>query len=74
MIHIRAAEGGGRSQASGVGEAGCSRRPPDDTGTAPAGTGAAPADLASDVFSDDFLIRRPLLSALDPADGVARCC
>ncbi|MDE2804297.1 MAG: MoxR family ATPase [Gemmatimonadota bacterium] len=28
-------------------------------------------DLARDVFSDDFLIRRPLLSALDPADGVA---
>ena len=33
-----------------------------------------PADtaaLARDVFSDDFLIRRPLLSALDPADGIA---
>ncbi|MDE2784590.1 MAG: MoxR family ATPase [Gemmatimonadota bacterium] len=29
------------------------------------------ANLARDVFSDDFLIRRPLLSALDPADGVA---
>ena len=29
------------------------------------------ADLARDVFSEDFLIRRPLLSALDPADGVA---
>ncbi len=28
-------------------------------------------DLARDVFSEDFLIRRPLLSALDPADGVA---
>ena len=27
--------------------------------------------LARDVFSDDFLIRRPLLSALDPAHGVA---
>ena len=29
------------------------------------------ADLARDVFSEDFLIRRPLLSALDPAEGVA---
>ena len=29
------------------------------------------AKLARDVFSEDFLIRRPLLSALDPADGVA---
>ena len=28
-------------------------------------------DLARDVFSEDFLIRRPLLSALDPADGVS---
>ena len=28
-------------------------------------------DLARDVFSEDFLIRRPLLSALDPPDGVA---
>ncbi len=27
--------------------------------------------LARDVFSEDFLIRRSLLSALDPADGVA---
>ena len=63
MIHIRAAEGGG-GPASGVGEAGAAAGPPADTG-------AAPANLASDVFSDDFLIRRPLLSALDPADGVA---
>ena len=29
------------------------------------------ASLARDVFSEDFLIRRPLLSALDPADGIA---
>ena len=29
------------------------------------------ADLARDVFSEGFLIRRPLLSALDPADGIA---
>ena len=29
------------------------------------------ADLARDVFAEDFLIRRPLLSALDPEDGVA---
>ncbi|MDE2763036.1 MAG: MoxR family ATPase [Gemmatimonadota bacterium] len=29
------------------------------------------AGLARDVFSEDFLIRRPLLSALDPPDGVA---
>ena len=70
MIHIRAAEGGG-GQASRVGEAGAAAGPPADTGAATADTGAAPANLASDVFSDDFLIRRPLLSALDPADGVA---
>ena len=35
------------------------------------GSATSPTDLARDVFSDDFLIRRPLLSALDPADGVA---
>ena len=29
------------------------------------------ASLARDVFSEDFLIRRPLLSALDPGDGIA---
>ncbi|MCY4400905.1 MAG: MoxR family ATPase [Gemmatimonadetes bacterium] len=32
---------------------------------------SATADLARDVFSEDFLIRRPLLSSLDPPDGVA---
>ncbi len=32
--------------------------------------GGAP-NLARDVFSEDFLIRRPLLSALDPPDGIA---
>ena len=32
---------------------------------------SSPAHLARDVFAEDFLIRRPLLSALDPADGVA---
>ena len=32
---------------------------------------SATADMARDVFSEDFLIRRPLLSALDPADGVS---
>ena len=35
------------------------------------GRESSTADLAQDVFSEDFLIRRPLLSALDPADGVA---
>ena len=35
------------------------------------GRPASNTDLARDVFADDFLIRRPLLSALDPADGVA---
>ncbi len=29
----------------------------------------ATADLARDVFSEDFLIRRPLLAALDPGDA-----
>ena len=37
----------------------------------PADTDTSGTDLARDVFSDDFLIRRPLLSALDPPDGVA---
>ena len=64
MIHIRAAEGGGSNPASGASGSGAAAGPPADTG-------ATPADLARDVFSDDFLIRRPLLSALDPADGVA---
>ena len=43
------------------------------TGDGSPGTGRtdANADLARDVFADDFLIRRPLLSALDPADGIA---
>ena len=35
------------------------------------GRPASNTDLARDVFADDFLIRRPLLSALDPADGIA---
>ena len=34
------------------------------------GTGGG-ADIARDVFSEDFLIRRPLLTALDPPGGVA---
>ena len=37
----------------------------------PADTDTSPPDLARDVFSDDFLIRRPLLSALDPPEGVS---
>ncbi len=55
MIHIRAAEGSADGSADG---------PPADTDT-------PPTNLARDVFSDDFLIRRPLLSALDPPEGVA---
>ena len=62
MIHIRAAEGHG-GQTPGE-SAGAAHGPPADTD-------APPTDLARDVFSDDFLIRRPLLSALDPPDGVA---
>ncbi len=62
MIHIRAAEGDG-SRAPGA-SAGAADGPRTDTDN-------PPADLARDVFSEDFLIRRPLLSALDPADGVA---
>ena len=62
MIHIRAAEGGG-GQAPGAS--------PGAADGPRAGTRAPPADLARDVFSEDFLIRRPLLSALDPVDGVA---
>ena len=33
--------------------------------------GRRTTDLARNVFSEDFLIRRPLLSALDPPDGIA---
>ena len=40
-------------------------------GSADDGRQSSPADLARDVFSEDFLIRRPLLSALDPAEGIA---
>ncbi len=60
MIHIRAAEGGmaGKGGQEAAAEAGT-------------GDESSLADLARDVFSEDFLIRRPLLSALDPSDGVA---
>ena len=71
MIHIRAAEGGTGDRAA---EGGARERSA-EAGTAdtPAADGRhpSPADLARDVFAEDFLIRRPLLSALDPADGVA---
>ena len=61
MIHIQAAEGGGTgSDADAAGDA-----------SASGGTDASSASLARDVFAEDFLIRRPLLSALDPADGIA---
>ena len=73
MIHIRAAEGG-RGGAAVV-------DPPEDStdggsgGDAgrgsTGGTRGGATSLARDVFSEDFLIRRPLLSALDPADGIA---
>ena len=72
MIHIRAAEGGGAALGSGVAPAAAGSTPAADTGSAPAAdTDFAPAALARDVFSEEFLTRRPLLSALDPADGVA---
>ncbi len=55
MIHIRAAEGLGVEE------------PP------PTASGAGPsvARLARDVFSEEFLVRRPLLQALDPPNGIA---
>ena len=83
MIHIRAAEGEGLE--GGVGEPGADPAPSGDA-SGPGGEGdrqghadghrhrgvrRRTASLARDVFSVDFLIRRPLLSALDPADGVA---
>ena len=77
MIHIRAAEGGATG---GVADSGQRPRSEGDplgpgAGGDPPGEPAAPSanatDLARDVFSEDFLIRRPLLSALDPPDGVA---
>ncbi len=78
MIHIRAAEGGGREGGGG----GAGVDPVHSGGAAGHGGGgdrqdhasglaAGATDLARDVFAEDFLIRRPLLSALDPADGVA---
>ena len=63
MIHIRAAEGWWG--AGPVAEAGKGDRSPDGHPESSA------ANLGRDVFAEDFLIRRPLLSALDPADGVA---
>lgn len=62
MIHIRAAEGGPQGVRA--------------TRDAPAAHDAPPARaardaLARDVFSEEFLIRRPLLAALDPPEGVA---
>ncbi len=77
MIHIRAAEGG-RASEPGEGAAGgeadriSTDREKGDGAAHPGGSGPADtADLARDVFSEDFLVRRPLLSALDPEDGVA---
>ena len=40
-------------------------------GSSEDGRQSSTADLARDVFSEDFLIRRPLLSALETAEGVA---
>ena len=69
MIHIRAAEGGG---ARATGDARDDGDEHSDSVADPGGeSGVAPAALARDVFAEEFLIRRPLLSALDPADGVA---
>ena len=77
MIHIRAAEGGATGGVADSGQRPRSEGDPvrpgtggDFHGDSPAPSGSAP-DLARDVFSEDFLIRRPLLSALDPPDGVA---
>ena len=69
MIHIRAAEGHGAAEARGAGAAASAAEAP---GAAPPGDARdAHSALARDVFSEGFLIRRPLLSALDPPDGVA---
>ncbi len=38
---------------------------------ASSGSGASVTDLAHDVFSEEFLVRRPLLQALDPPNGIA---
>ncbi len=64
MIHIRAAEGG-------TGDSGSRAARSGDSGSRAARSGESTRDLARDVFSEEFLTRRPLLSALDPADGVA---
>ena len=77
MIHIRAAEGGqvGRGGDGGRGDSDGGGGDGESSGRVGPGhhDGARTrlADLARDVFSEDFLIRRPLLSALDPPDGVA---
>ena len=62
MIHIRAAELGRAPAPIPGAEAGSMRASGDGPGSAPS---------ATDVFGEEFLIRRPLLQALDPPDGVA---
>ena len=80
MIHIRAAEAGGApsAPAPGIGSTAARGGPsgvgaPLDGGHSAARLdgGDSAARLARDVFGEDFLIRRPLLAALAPEDGVA---
>ena len=72
MIHIRAAEGRGGVAAVDPPEDSAGGGSGGDAGRgSTGGTRGSTAALARDVFSDDFLIRRPLLSALDPEDGIA---
>ena len=78
MIHIQAGVGRGmegdvqgRSEVRAAGDGPVGRGAAGDRQNHPDGHGPPPADLARDVFSDDFLIRRPLLLALDPPDGTA---
>ena len=61
MIHIRAAEFGGDVE-PGRGDA-------DRTGVSSSRSSLPSAER--DVFGEDFLIRRPLLQALDPPGGIA---
>ena len=74
MIHIRAAEGAVRSGDPADNAAKSfpgGEGPGRDSHSPPPASGGSAASLARDVFSEEFLIRRPLLSALDPPDGIA---
>ena len=71
MIHIRAAELG-RDGRAGDGASGPGGSlPAAERGSLPGAAHGSPASAERDVFGEEFLIRRPLLRALDPPGGIA---